>query len=76
MPSGLGWFVQRYRDEPVVWQYGYIPNAYSAMVIKLPTRGVTLILLANSDGLAAPFNLAAGDVTRSPFATLFLRLFI
>jgi CubicO group peptidase (beta-lactamase class C family) len=76
MPSGLGWLVQRYRDEPVVWQYGYIPNAYSAMVIKLPTRGVTLILLANSDGLAAPFNLAAGDVTRSPFATLFLRLFI
>jgi hypothetical protein len=68
--------VQRYRDEPVVWQYGYLPNAYSSMIIKLPGRQITLILLANSDGLAAPFDLAAGDVTKSLFATLFLRLFI
>lgn len=75
MVTGLGWFVQRYRDEPVVWQYGHIPNAYSAMIIKLPARGVTLILLANSDGLVAPFDLGSGDVTRSVFATLFLRLF-
>lgn len=76
MPTGLGWFVQRYRDEPVVWQYGHIPNAYSSMIIRLPARRLTLILLANSDGLAAPFDLASGDVTRSLFATLFLRLFI
>jgi CubicO group peptidase (beta-lactamase class C family) len=76
MPTGLGWFVQSYRDEPVVWQYGHLPNAYSSMIIKLPARRLTLILLANSDGLAAPFNLAAGDVTKSLFATLFLRLFI
>ena len=75
MPTGLGWFVQRYRDEPVVWQFGVLPNAYSAMMITLPTRRVTLILLANSDGLAAPFNLDSGDITRSLFATLFLRLF-
>jgi len=75
MPTGLGWFVQGYRDEPVVWQYGHIPNAYSSMIIKLPARRVTLILLANSDGLVAPFDLASGDVTRSIFATLFLRVF-
>ena len=76
MPTGLGWFVQRYRDEPVVWQYGLVPNAYSAMIIRLPNRHVTLILLANSDGLAAPFDLASGDISRSVFATLFFRLFI
>ena len=76
MPTGLGWFVQRYRDEPVVWQYGHVPDAYSSMIIRLPNRRVTLILLANSDGLAVPFELSNGDVTRSLFATLFLRLFI
>lgn len=76
MPTGLGWFVQEYRGEPVVWQYGHIPNAYSSMVLKLPNRHVTVILLANSDGLAVPFNLSEGDVTRSLFATLLLRLFI
>jgi CubicO group peptidase (beta-lactamase class C family) len=76
LPTGLGWFVQQYRDEPVVWQYGHLPNKYSSMIIKLPNRKVTLILLANSDGLAAPFELSEGDVTRSLFATLFLRVFI
>ena len=76
LPTGLGWFVQRYKDETVVWQYGHVGSGYSSMVIRLPARRVTLILLANSDGLAAPFALEAGDVTRSLFATLFLRLFL
>jgi CubicO group peptidase (beta-lactamase class C family) len=76
MPTGLGWFVQQYRGEPVVWQFGQIPDAYSSMILKLPNRHVTIILLANSDGLAAPFNLSEGDVTRSLFATLLLRMFV
>ena len=76
LPTGLGWFVQRYRDEPVVWQYGVLPNAYSAMIIRLPNRHTTLILLANSDGLVTPFDLSSGDLSRSLFATLFFRLFI
>jgi len=75
LPTGLGWFVQSYRGEPVVWHFGLIPNAYSSLVIKLPSRRLTLILLANSDGLCAPFQLDAGDITRSLFATLFLRLY-
>jgi len=75
LPTGLGWFVQTYRGEPVVWHFGLIANAYSSLIIKLPSRKVTLILLANSDGLSAPFQLEAGDVTKSLFATLFLRLF-
>jgi CubicO group peptidase (beta-lactamase class C family) len=73
-PMGLGWFVQFYRGERVVWTFGQVPNAYSALVLKLPARNTTFILLANSDGLSAPFQLPAGDVTRSLFATLFLKL--
>ena len=75
-PMGLGWFVQSYRGQRVVWQFGSVPNAYSSLVIKLPERGLTFILLANSDGLSAPFQLQAGDVTKSVFAALFLRLAI
>jgi len=71
---GLGWFVQYYRGERVVWHFGFVPNAYSSLILKLPDRKLTFILLANSDGLSAPFQLSAGDVTRSVFATLFLRL--
>jgi CubicO group peptidase (beta-lactamase class C family) len=74
LPTGLGWFVQSYRGERLVWQFGYIPNAYSSLVLKVPSRHLTFILLANSDGLSAPFHLDEGDVTRSLFATLFLRL--
>jgi CubicO group peptidase (beta-lactamase class C family) len=73
-PTGLGWFVQSYRASKVVWHFGLVPNAYSSLVVKLPERRLTFILLANSDGLSAPFQLGSGDVTRSLFATLFLKL--
>lgn len=74
IPTGLGWFVQSYNGQRIVWHFGQVPNAYSSLIIKVPERNVTLILLANSDKLAAPFQLPAGDVSRSLFATLFLKL--
>jgi CubicO group peptidase (beta-lactamase class C family) len=74
MPTGLGWFVQNYNGERLVWHFGYVPNAYSSLLLKIPSRNLTFILLANSDGLSAPYQLGAGDVTRSLFATVFLKL--
>ena len=77
MPTGLGWFVQQYGGERVVWHFGLARDAYSSLIIKVPGRGLTLILLANSDGLAGPpYDLSDGDVTSSLFAGLFLRLFV
>lgn len=76
LPSGLGWFVQTYNGERVIWHFGLSPDSFSSLVVKVPGREVTLILLANSDGLSAPFRLGAGDVTTSLFARLFLRLFV
>jgi len=76
LPHGGGWFVQSYNGERIVWQFGVSDNASSSMIITVPRRGVTLILLANSHGLARPFALSAGDVTVSPFARLFLSIFI
>jgi CubicO group peptidase (beta-lactamase class C family) len=76
LPHGLGWFVQSYAGEPIIWQFGVGDGASSGMVLIAPRRGLTLILLANSDGLARPFSLAAGDVTVSPFARAFLGIFV
>jgi CubicO group peptidase (beta-lactamase class C family) len=74
--TGLGWFVQAYNGEPIAWQFGVVDNAYSSLIVKVPNRRLTLILLANSDGLTAPFALEAGDVTASIFARTFLQAFL
>ena len=76
LPTGLGWFVQTYRGTPVIWHFGVVPNAYSSMIVTVPSRKGTMILLANSDGLAVPFQLESGDVTRSLFASVFLRMLL
>jgi CubicO group peptidase (beta-lactamase class C family) len=79
MPTGLGWFVQSLQpgtDKRLVWSFGYIPDAGSALILKMPHKGLTLILLSNSDGLAAGFNLERADVSASPFVKIFLRLFL
>ena len=76
LPHGLGWFVQSYNGEQIVWQFGQGSNASSSLALTVPGRGLTLFLLANSDGLSAPYGLTQGDVTTSPFARLFLGTFV
>lgn len=76
LPYALGWFVQSYGSERLIWHYGYW-NTFSSLILKVTGRNVTLILLANSDGLSAPFANAlggVGNVTGSPFANLFLEM--
>src|SRR5688572_23823637 len=72
LPHGIGWFVQTYNRERVVWQFGMVEDASSSLMIMLPDRGLTLILMANTDGLVKLYSPAKGDVTLSPFARLFL----
>jgi CubicO group peptidase (beta-lactamase class C family) len=71
-PYALGWFAQSTAAGRAVWHYGQWPT-FSSLILKLPDRGMTLILLANSDGLSSRFPLAAGDVTVSPFARAFIQ---
>ena len=73
-PYGLGWFVQTSEGVPLVWHYGYWEQ-FSSLYLRLQDKRLTLILLANSGELSARFNLGAGNVTESPFARLFLRMF-
>ena len=76
LPHGVGWFVQTYNGETIVWQMGMNENASSSLIVTVPGRGLTLVLLANSDRLVKPFALKAGDLTASPFGRLFLELFV
>ena len=71
----MGSFVQTYNGEPIVWQFGISPGAGSSLMVTLPSKGLTLILLANSDRLVRPLPLADGDVTVSPFVRVFFNLF-
>jgi CubicO group peptidase (beta-lactamase class C family) len=76
LPTGLGWFVTRESGQDLVWTFGHIPDAGSALILKLPSKNLTLILLSNSGLLASGYGFEQGRVTESPFVKIFLRLFI
>lgn len=75
LPYGLGWFSQKVNGVRVIWHYGQW-SQYSALYIKVPERHLTMILLANSGGLGEAFPLGNGNVMVSPFARVFLGLFL
>jgi CubicO group peptidase (beta-lactamase class C family) len=71
-PYGLGWFVQMHQGTKVVWHFGQGLES-SALLLKIPERQLTFVVLANSDALSRGLQLGDyGDVLRSPFAKLFL----
>jgi CubicO group peptidase (beta-lactamase class C family) len=74
-PYGLGWFVTNYKGVRVIWHYGHW-TASSTLVIKVPSEGLTFVLLANTDGLSARYPLGAGRLETSPWAREFLETFV
>ena len=74
---GTGWYVTDYRGERLVWHYGHWGTGFSTLYLKVPARRLTMIALANSEGLSDhPYKLGSGDVTNSVFACSFLNTFI
>ncbi|MGZ8939725.1 MAG: serine hydrolase domain-containing protein [Limisphaerales bacterium] len=70
---GLGWFIQKHKGTKLVWHYGW-DRANSTLIIKIPEREVTFLLLGNSEALSRKFDLGQDEkVTRSPFAREFLK---
>jgi tetratricopeptide (TPR) repeat protein len=64
-PHGtLGWFVQDYLGERVVWAYGP-----SALIVRLPSKKLTLV----SSGNLMAARLQDGNVARSAAALLFFK---
>jgi CubicO group peptidase (beta-lactamase class C family) len=76
LPYGLGWFVQDYRGVRLVWHYGLWIGC-SSLIVKVPSQGLTFVMLANSDMLSRPYSLGSdADVRRSPYARAFVDAFV
>ncbi len=85
LPYGLGWFVQTYRGIKVIWHTGWW-TGNSSLLVKVPQRDLTFIILANSQDLSRPFYAKYDffrtnprlqkDVRASAFARAFLDQFV
>ena len=78
IPYGLGWFIGKYKNYKIVYHTGWQPLSFSGLYLKVIDKDITLILLANSEDLIAPFmqELGLGQINASPFAKGFLDLLL
>jgi CubicO group peptidase (beta-lactamase class C family) len=74
LPYGLGWFITNQNGVKIVWHYG-LWTANSALLIKVPEKKLTFVVLANSDRLSKGFQLGTGQLMNSPFAQAFVEAF-
>jgi CubicO group peptidase (beta-lactamase class C family) len=86
---GLGWFVRYYRGLKIVWHTGWW-YGFSTLLVKIPEKDISFIILANSQDLSRPFYLTFypvplpnpfsqslnKDLMLSDFASLFIQYFI
>ena len=86
---GLGWFVKNYKGLKIVWHTGWW-YGYSTLLIKIPEKDLTFIILANSQDLSRPFYMTYypiplphpfkkslnKDLMVSDFASLFIEYFL
>ena len=75
LPYGLGWFISVVKGHTLVWHYGYW-TGNSSLIIKEPSRGLTFVVLSNSDQLSARFKLGIGDLMSSTVAQAFVNGFV
>ena len=75
LPYAIGWFSQSINGVAVQWAYGYwIAN--SSLIIRVPSKNLAFVALANSDRLSADFSLGSGDLMSSPVAKEFLEAYV
>lgn len=76
-PYGFGWYFQEYKGEQLMWHSGWDPDAgYSALLLRVPKRQMTFIVLANSEGLWWGNPLDKAQVENSDFAQAFFEAFL
>ena len=71
-----GWFVQDWRGHRLQWHSGWDEDRYSALYLKVPEQRLTLIVLANTEGLWWSNSLVRAEIENSPVAARFLDLFV
>jgi hypothetical protein len=68
---GLGWFSQSYSGERIAWDFSQSEQS-STLIVKLPGRKLTLIVVSDSKTLVEAAHLDDGSVVRSSVALAFL----
>jgi CubicO group peptidase (beta-lactamase class C family) len=74
LPYGLGWFVTNYKGTKLVWHYG-LWTANSSLIIKVPDRQLTYVILANTSDLTAHCNVVV-DLMDCAWARVFVDSFV
>lgn len=75
-PFGLGWFLETYNNHLIAWQYGHWFGS-SSLIIKVPDQKITLVVLANSDGLSRWTKIGnKATIQASPVAPVLLEKLI
>ncbi|OJJ16128.1 hypothetical protein BKI52_35770 [marine bacterium AO1-C] len=75
LPYAKGWFAQCYKGVQTYWHYGY-GRSCSSLIVRIPEKKLTVLVLANADLLSEPFSAGLGvygDLISSPVANIFLR---
>lgn len=60
--------------ETVQWHYG-LWTGTSTLIVRVPARQLSFVLMANNEMLSAPFRLGEGNLMTSPFAEEFFKVF-
>jgi CubicO group peptidase (beta-lactamase class C family) len=77
LPHGLGVFVDNNEGVKIIWHYGYW-DSYSALIMKIPERELSFVILANTNRLSSASNNIGRDedVNHSVAAQEFLNAFV
>jgi len=77
LPYGLGWFVDTDESVNIIWHYGYW-DAISTLILKVPEKELSFIILANSDRLSSASQGIGSDenVNHSVVAQEFINAFV
>ena len=77
LPYGLGWFIDNNEEVDIIWHYGYW-DAVSTLILKIPEKDLSFVILANTDRLSSASQGIGSDedVNRSVVAQEFLNAFV
>lgn len=74
-PYGTGWFTEMFAGIRLHWAYGW-GESDSSLLLRVPDRKLSLIVLCNSSLLSAAAPLGGGNVLHSPLGAAFLKHFV
>lgn len=70
-----GWFLEDWDGKRLMWHSGWNEKQYSALYLKVPSKRLTLIVLANTEAVWWHNSQVKAEVVESPIARRFLESF-